>query len=103
MDVATVVLCIEERVAARLLTTERAKSFLPSCHKEKAYTCKPSSSSAPKKYHTMVSTKMKISNKFSYHSLSKHPSQKKNKTKTYTKHAQITCFTFGTVQTNTQL
>jgi len=62
MDVATEVFCIEERVAARLLVTERAKSFLPSCHREKAYTCKPSSSSAPKKvYHIMVSTKMKNS------------------------------------------
>ena len=47
IDVATDVFCIEERVAARLLATERAKSFSPSCHNEKPYTCKPSSSSAP--------------------------------------------------------
>lgn len=47
MDVATRDFSTEERLAARLLATERAKSFSPSCHKEKAYTCKPSMSRAP--------------------------------------------------------
>lgn len=55
MDAATDAFFIEERLAARLPATERAKSFWPCCHKEKAYTCKPSSSSTPwTTYHTNV-------------------------------------------------
>lgn len=48
IEEATDVLSRDKILDARVLTTDRANSFFPSCHNDRAYICKPFESSRPR-------------------------------------------------------